>query len=226
MSQYDGRMELWNSAREAIDLAESDLRELGRRISGESPDARVRTLGAFVEDHAFEIEWGVAGIDGAFFASSQHFDEEDMRKGLRHGHAAIVACGDTDHSSDLVASAACVIGVAATLSKMFGKVSLIATPQTADLLSIADEDIFSTPDCVFTFRGATDGTGFQHTITSSGNHLAGATIELVSDGGNNLLLRELHAAVATLIDGLRRAGIIDSYAERVRDSGIGIGQGT
>ena len=202
MSQYDGRLELWDTAQQAIDLAEADLREFGRNLSGGTPEDRVRSLGTFLEEYGFDTNWDLASIDCAFVSESHHFNDEDMRKGLRHGHAAVVACGDTHHTSDLVASAACAIGLAATLMKMFGKVSVIAVPHTEDLTILADEDVFSSPDCVFTFRGATDGTGFQHTITSSGNHLAGATIELVSDDDSNLVLRELHAAVATLIDEL------------------------
>ena len=202
MSQYEHRMELWNTEQETIDLAKNDLAALAIALEGRSPGDRVATLASFAEEFAFDIEKSIAGVESAIIARSQHFDAEQMRKGLRHGSVAIVATADTDQPIDLVAAAAAAIGLAATLVKMFGEISLIVVERESDLLDLAQADIFSLPDCVMTFRASAGGYGFQHTITSSGNNLAGVTLSIEFEGGSGIELRELHSTVGTLIDNL------------------------
>lgn len=202
MSSFEQRTELWEGAMETIDLAEEDLRELYGRLSDEAPRDRLRSLAAFAEEYAFETEWGIGGVEDSFVARTHRFNEEDMRKGMRHGHVAIVVCCDTDLSADIVASMAAAIGTASTLVKVYGQVSVIAIADSGELRTLTDEGVFSIPDCVFTFSGSTEGMGFQHTITSSANHMAAASIDLEYVDGSGLELRELHAAVKTLIDDL------------------------
>ena len=202
MSQYEHRMELWSAAQDTVDVARDDLATLEADLSNQSSSERVATLAAFAEEFAFDVDDSVADLDGAFIARTQHFNSEDMRKGLRHGSVAIVLTADTRRPVDLVAGMAAAIGLAATLVKMYGELSLVAVERASDLQRLVDAGVFSLPDGVLTFCASSSGEGFQHTITSSGNHLAGALLAIDFEGSSGIELRELHATAGTLIDDL------------------------
>ena len=211
MSQFDGRVELWESSREAIDAAFSDLEELASDLAQTSTIGRIGLIQTFMSEYAFAVDPDLPELGGGVFAISQRFNAEDMRKGLRHGNVGIVIQADSP-VSDIVASVAASIGVAATLIRLFGQVSLFVVPDGDALIELAAGDLLLEPDCVFTFQARSDGSGFQHTITSAGNHLAGTTLDISYGPGTGLELRELQAAVRSIFDDVDEPDAIQATA--------------
>ena len=243
MSTYENRIELWGAAQASIDRVAGDLQELAERLQATSPDSRLQALAAYVESTGFEVEWGSGAAGDSFVARRQHFNAEDMRKGLRHGHVAVAACIDTSRPTDLVAGVAAATGIAATLGPLFGQISLIALARASDLPTLCEEGCFSLPDCTLTFKGSADGNGFQHTIANSGNHLAGATLEVTAPDGDGIAPDALRAFTNELNDDLgeheavvatpsgiqvqasrstRVAELAERVRELVRSSGAGV----
>lgn len=185
MSQFEGRRELGDAAHQAIDRAAVDLDELAAWVGNLSDDAEsaASQIAEFMDVRGFDIEWGIGGVQGAFRAEARHWDDEEMRKGLRHGHVAFVthlgrrsqgAEPDGSHPASGVAIGA-AIGLAATQFEMHGTVSLIYAPREDDLRLLAERGQFEAPDCALTAYPSTDGGGFQHTINPTGESLGDDT---------------------------------------------------
>lgn len=191
MSYFEGRSELTNVLGRAIERSEAEVADLCREIR-EHPEQ------AFAEDHAasllierlasygYNVERDLAGIPTAFRANMTNFDSEAMRKGLRHGHVAILAEYDADdggHRSgrELVAGAALAgaIGLAEVLKTMRGEVSIIGCPAAVTREGkrrLAEAGVFESLDVALGAAPATTGLGFQPTINSTGESLAHARI--------------------------------------------------
>ena len=127
MTDFKDRNKLSNALGLAIDGAGTDIATVCAQIF-ENPEPAFEEVQAAtllantLAGHGYEVEFELAGLKTAFQATQRNFDSEAMRKGLRHGHVAILAEYDADpagHQSGrhLVAGAALAsaIGLAEAL---------------------------------------------------------------------------------------------------------------
>jgi hypothetical protein len=92
MSYFEGRRELGEAAHLAIDRAGGDLDGLLDQLERVDADATPSSdaIARFLQERGFELEWGIGGVPSALRAQIRHWNDDDMRKGLRHGHVALV----------------------------------------------------------------------------------------------------------------------------------------
>jgi hypothetical protein len=69
-----------------------------------------------------------------------------------------------------------------------------------DLRILAEQGEFESPDCALTAYPSTTGSGFQHTIGQTGEHLAGIRVSVRYPDSAGDSLYELHSAINTIID--------------------------
>ena len=216
---YPGRKEQEQRLRQAFDANREAALELGRWLHAhpESPGQEVEAAeraAAFLVERGFEVETGLAGMAAAFQARAYHWDDEAMRKGLRHGHIGFLAdLGSGPEGQvrgnhlNVAASVLAATALATSLPpKLFGTVSVFGTPGPelfGGKLRIAEAGYFEAADEVFGIVPALSGEGFPPSIDSSGKTLAQARVTVRYPDGNEQLLSELHAAVADLLDGLQ-----------------------
>lgn len=213
MSNFEHRKELGLAARKAIGRASQEVFTLGRDIyaSPEGPGAEHHALEAMtglLDRYGFHVETGVAGLPTAFHARIDHWNSEDMRKGLRHGHVAFLAEYHADpeqghlDGNHLVAAGAiaAAIGLAETFSEMYGTVSIFGAPDGERGKAImADVGLFKEPDCLIVIRPAPSGEGFQATIRNTGETLAEQRLTF-HFGESEAGLDALRTAIPELVD--------------------------
>lgn len=217
MSDFENKGKLGKAAVSAIERARPDIIAISKEIF-EHPEPAfgeeraVQWLTDFLASSGFEIERGLAGIPTAFKASRQRFDAEAMRKGLRHGHVAILAEYDADdergHTTGrhLVAGAALAsaVGLAGTLQGVYGSVTVIGCPAASTLegkRALAAAGVFEPEDAALGARPASTGLGFQPTISRTGETFATARIRVRFSGpGGESDARQRLATAADLAD--------------------------
>ena len=198
MSDFENKGKLGKAAVSAIERARPDIIAISREIFDHPEPAfgeerAVQWLTDFLASSGFEIERGLAGIPTAFKASRQSFDAEAMRKGLRHGHVAILAEYDADdergHTTGrhLVAGAALgsALGLAEALQGIYGSVTVIGCPAASTLegkRALAAAGVFEPEDAALGARPASTGLGFQPTISNTGETLATARMHVRFSG--------------------------------------------
>ncbi len=222
MSYFEGRRELGEAAHKAIDRAANNLKKLASELqrSDINVGERQMILASLLEASGFKVEWGAGGLSQAFIAENHNWNSEDMRKGMRHGHVGFVAASSPPALADgigwdrldVVAAAASAIGLSATLTKMYGTVSLIAVPSVSDLPRLVEGGVFEHPDCLFFMRADASGHGYQHTINNTGDHLARLTIDVSLSEGSAQFVHELQAAVESIIDEIEAPDSINPTA--------------
>lgn len=193
-------MPVKDTAREAafaaMRAARNDIVRVCREIHADPEPAgteqrAAERLNALLVEHGFEVESGVAGLPTALQATRRHHDTEAMRKGLRHGHLAILARADADSHREhldgnplgLAAAIGAAIGIGAGLDNEFGTLTVIAFPGDAGLTTMARAGMFDEFDAVLGARPASSGEGYCYTIESTGETLAArsATVSGVGD---------------------------------------------
>jgi hypothetical protein len=162
-------------------------------------------LAALLEQHGFEVERGYAGMSTAFRATRRNFDEEAMRKGLRHGQIAYVAeyhsgdRSDGDHAHHLMSAAAvaAAVGLSAALETERGAVTVLGIPggvRHGGKLALEKAVVFEEFDAVLGAHPAEPGLGYCDTISDTGDTLATATMQIVFSGPNQNEAARRHAA--------------------------------
>jgi metal-dependent amidase/aminoacylase/carboxypeptidase family protein len=191
VSYFEGRSELGDALGRATERAGSEIAALCREIF-EHPETAFEEerasalLSEYLSGHGYAVERDLAGMSTAFRASMTHFDTEAMRKGLRHGHVAILAEYDAEESGhrsgrQLVAGAAlaAAVGLSETLRTMYGEVSIIGCPAAVTMggkKRLAEAGVFEPVDVALGAVPAATGLGFQPTIDDTGGSLATARI--------------------------------------------------
>jgi metal-dependent amidase/aminoacylase/carboxypeptidase family protein len=92
------------------------------------------------------------------------------------------------------------LGLAAALDTLYGTLSLVCAAGEDDLRILAEQGAFESPDCALTAYPSTTGSGFQHTIGQTGEHLAGIRVSVRYPDSAGDSLYELHSAINTIID--------------------------
>ncbi|MBA2454891.1 MAG: hypothetical protein H0V47_17125 [Chloroflexia bacterium] len=198
MSDFEGKSKLGQAAMRAIESARPDLIAVSKALYDHPEPAFGEELAAqqlsdFLGSSGFEIERGLAGMPTAFKATRQRFDSEAMRKGLRHGHVAIIAEYDADdergHTTGrhLVAGAALgsALGLAEALDGIYGSVTVIGCPAASTLegkRALAAAGVFEPEDAALGARPASTGMGFQPTISNTGETYATARMQVRFNG--------------------------------------------
>lgn len=213
MTDFAGKSRLAQSLVEAIDRVAQDIRAIGDEIfeNPEPPHGELRAAGLltdFLSGAGFEVETGLAGMPTAFLASVRNFDSEAMRKGLRHGHVAILAeydAGPDGHREgrSLVAAGAlsAAAGLAETLSGVNGQVMVFGCPAATTREGkrrLAAAGVFEVADAALGAAPANGGKGFQSTIVSTGETLAIAIVSVRLSGGD--ALEEARQSLVEAID--------------------------
>lgn len=174
-------------------------------VAGDEHRAAERLRGLFARN-GFEVEVGVAGLSTAFRATRRNHDTEAMRKGLRHGHIAILVRYDGDPSNDhrdghplgLAAALSAAFGVSGGLDSEYGAVTVIGFPGDAGLVAMARAGVFEEFDAVLGAQPATSGEGFCYTIEGTGGTLAARSATVTVDGDPSGFIDVLQAAVTTI----------------------------
>lgn len=198
MTYFEGKNELVEAALGAIQRAKPDIVALGAEIFEDPEPAFAEKRAAqritdVLASSGYEIERNLGGLPTAFRATYQRFDSEAMRKGLRHGHIAILAEYDADdergHTAGrhLVAAAAVgsAVGLAAALTGVYGRVSIVGCPAASTHEGkriLTEADVFEPEDAALGARPASSGSGFQPTINSTGETLATARMRVRFSG--------------------------------------------
>ena len=197
MTHFEGKIELSEALATAMHRDSSRIETICREIF-ENPEAALEeqrassVLAEYLADLGYQVETGVAGLPTAFVASMRNFDAEAMRKGLRHGHIAILAeydAGEGGHlqGRHLVAGAAMALaaGLVPVLQNLHGEVSIIGCPAATTLEGkrlLAGEGLFDAPDLALGAAPASTGLGFQSTINNTGQTLASAQVVVTFAG--------------------------------------------
>lgn len=197
MTHFEGKKELSEALATAMEHEGGRIEAICREIF-DNPEAAFEEQRAsglltdYLSQLGYQVETGVAGLPTAFVARMHHFDAEAMRKGLRHGHVAILAEYDAGqdghvHGRHLVAGAAMAIaaGLVPVLRDLHGEVSIIGCPASTTLEGkrlLADEGVFEAPDLALGAAPASSGQGFQATINNTGQTLASARLVVTFAG--------------------------------------------
>ena len=209
-------MPVKDTAREAafaaIRAARGDIIRVCREIQDNPEPAgdgsgAVGRLGALLMQHGFEVESGVAGLPVAFRATRRNHDLDAMRKGLRHGHVAVLVRVDADPAAGqsdgnpirLAVALGAAIGIGAGLESEFGTVTVIGYPGDAGLVAMAQAGVFDEFDAVLGARPASSGEGFCHTIDATGETLAGRSVTISVEGAASALVAAV-TSEASLLD--------------------------
>jgi metal-dependent amidase/aminoacylase/carboxypeptidase family protein len=171
----------------------------------------------------FAIEHAPVGIPTAFQATYQHLNSEQMRRGLRHPHIAIVAEYHAEpqlgHSYGRNLNAGAALALALALADAadvaYGHISVFGCPGSlggSTKVALADVGLFDAADVALGMRPASTGEGAFFTIDSSGNTLAGAdgTLRFVSaDGAAQSDFRTALDEFAASLDSDERIDVAD-----------------
>lgn len=191
MTHFEGKKELTEDLARKIDRNTSAIESIAAEIfnNPEPPLAEHHAAGlmtSYLSDLGYDVETGIADMPTAFIARMHKHDTEAMRKGLRHGHVAILAEYDADAEGHvfgrhLVAGSALAIatGLPAVLEGIYGDISIIGCPAASTFEGkrrLAEAGIFETPDLAMGAMPASSGKGFQPTINNSGDTLATASV--------------------------------------------------
>lgn len=227
MTDFEGRSRLVRSMGRAVRTATNDVREMAMNIFNDPEPAggeerAVAAITSYLSKLGFDIETGIAGLPTAFQAHAFYHDREAMRKGLRHGHVAVLVeydAGPEGHlegrhlsaGSGLVAA----IALKRALADLPGDVTIVGVPMASTQLgmrTLHDAGIFEPFDVILGVRPASTGSGFQPTINGSGGTLGMVTFgvstnddaavqRLVSaiDGGDHVV--EEHDQLRAVVDG-------------------------
>lgn len=215
MSQFTGRREIGQRIIQAVDAVRDDIISISKEIYA-NPEPLFQEKKAhelltnYLSNNKFEVTNDVAGIPTAFQARTDHWNEEQMRKGLRHGHVAFLADYQADPELGHIygkhlgagASLAATIGLAASFQRMFGTVSLFGAPGTGTngaAVAIAERDIFDEPDCVIGARPESTGLGFQSTISTTDDSYAEQTLRVHYPEGPDDALDQLERAIKAVL---------------------------
>lgn len=197
-----------DAARAAIAAQRAEIEAIAHAIHAdpEPPGAEVRAaerLVAFLAARGFTVEPAFAGLPAAFRATRAHADSEQMRKGLRHPHLAILAeyaAAPDGHTfgRNLAAGVAlaAAVGLEAAASVVNGTVTVVGCPGTPTAtLALAETGVFAEADVAFGARPAPAGSGALFTIDDSGDTFAGCdgTLRFTADADSTAV-----AAVAAL----------------------------
>lgn len=200
MTDFADRAQLGQASGRAIDRARKDIQAIGEEIF-EHPEPALsetraaRLLTDFLASSGFEIQSNLADMPTAFQATARNFDSEAMRKGLRHGHVAILAEYDADEDGHLsgrhlVASGAIAtaVGLAEVLRGVHGQVMIIGCPAAAMLEGkrrLAAAGVFEPADAALGSAPASTGKGFQPIINNTGGTLASARVLVRFEGASD-----------------------------------------
>lgn len=208
-------MPVKDTAREAafaaMRAARSEIVRVCREIHDDPEEAgdeqraadRLRSL---LSQHGFEVESGVAGLPTAFIATKKNHDTDAMRKGLRHGHVAMLMRYDGDlvhghidgHPVGLAATLGAAIGLGSGLDSEFGAVSVVGFPGDDALVAMARAGVFNEFDAALGAQPASSGEGFCYTIDSTGDTLAARTARVEAGGNPATLIDAINGVAATL----------------------------
>lgn len=196
MTDFEGRSRLVRSMGRAVNSAANDVRAIAMSIFNDPEPAggeerAVAAMTGYLSKLGYSIETGIAGLPTAFQAHLQHHDREAMRKGLRHGHIAILAeydAGPEGHleGRHLVAGGALVTATALkrALADLHGDVTIVGVPSATTqtgMRTLHDTGVFERFDIILGVRPASTGSGFQPTINGSGQTLGSITFGVSSD---------------------------------------------
>ncbi|MFW6075123.1 MAG: hypothetical protein ACOC9Y_05970 [Chloroflexota bacterium] len=215
MSQFTGRRELGQRIIQTIDSSRDEIISIAKEIlSNPEPLFQERRahelLTSYLAGKRFEVTTEVAGIPTTFHARMDHWNDEQMRKGLRHGHVAFLADYHAGTDEGHVygrhlgtgAALAATIGLAASFHRMFGTVSLYGAPGTGPngaMVAMAERDIFDEPDCVIGARPESTGLGFQSTIATTDDSYAQQSLFISYPEGPDDALDQLERAIQAVI---------------------------
>lgn len=227
MTDFEGRSRLVRSMGRAVRTATNDVREMAMNIYNDPEPAggeerAVAAITGYLSKLGYDVETGIAGLPTAFQAHMFYHDREAMRKGLRHGHVAVLLeydAGPEGHleGRHLTAGAGLVSAVALkrALADLHGEVTIVGVPMATTQLgmrALHDAGIFEPFDVILGARPASTGAGFQPTINGSGDTLGMVTYgvstdddaaveRLVSaiDAGDHVV--EEHDQLRTVVDG-------------------------
>lgn len=226
MTDFKDRNKLSNALGLAIDGAGTDIATVCAQIF-ENPEPAFEEVQAAtllantLAGHGYEVEFELAGLKTAFQATQRNFDSEAMRKGLRHGHVAILAEYDADpagHQSGrhLVAGAALAsaIGLAEALKGVHGQVTIVGCPAASTgegKRHLAAAGVFEPFDAVLGAVPASTGEGFQSIINSTGDTMAAAQVQVEFSGTGNVeqAQQDFLARIGTLSDEGAVRGVAD-----------------
>jgi hypothetical protein len=173
--------------------------------AGDEQRAGERLRGLFAQ-YGFEVESGVSGLPTAFMATKKNYDQDAMRKGLRHGHVAILVRADADpsaghvdgHPTGLAAAIGAAIGISGGLEEEHGAVTVIGVPGDAGMVAMARAGVFDEFDVVLGAQPATSGEGFCYTIDGTGETLAARSATVSVEGDTTGFVDVLKAAATTI----------------------------
>lgn len=231
MTHFEGQAELGKALESAIRDNAAGIESICREIFDNPEQAfREERASALLSDYlagiGYEVETGVAGLPTAFVARLQNHDAEATRKGLRHGHIAVIAeydAGEGGHLTGrhLVAGAALAsaVGLVEVLKKLHGDVWIIGCPAASTAEGkrlLADEGVFEAPDLALGAFPAAKGFAFQPTINNTGGTLASAhlVVRFAGEAGESEARQRLATAVESQLHDLGPyASIQTSLAE-------------
>ncbi len=196
MTDFEGRSRLVRSMGRAVNSAADEVRAIAMDIFNDPEPAggeerAVAAITGYLSKLGYRVETGIAGLPTAFQAHFHYHDREAMRKGLRHGHIAILAeydAGPEGHleGRHLVAGGALIAATALkrALADLHGDVTIVGVPSATTqvgMRAIHDAGIFEAFDVILGVRPASTGLGYQPTINGSGQTLGSITFGVSSD---------------------------------------------
>jgi metal-dependent amidase/aminoacylase/carboxypeptidase family protein len=234
LTHFEGQAELGKVLEQSIRENAKDIELICREIFAHPEPAfgEKRAVGLLTDHLAgvgYEVESGVAGLPTAFVARLQNHDTEATRKGLRHGHVAIIAEYDADDGGHLTgrhlvagAALASALGLAEILKGMHGDVSIIGCPAASTAEGkrlLAEGNVFEAPDLALGAFPAANGLAFQPTINNTGGTLASSHLvaRFAGDAGESEARQRLATAVQSRLHDL---GPYESIQTSLADTGI------
>jgi metal-dependent amidase/aminoacylase/carboxypeptidase family protein len=213
LTYFEGQAELGKALEKAIQKSSDEIEAVCREIfDNPEPAFKENRASGLLVDYltatGYEVERGIADLPTAFIARMQHHDAEATRKGLRHGHIAVIAEYDAEDGGHLSgrhlvagAALASAVGLAEVLKKMHGDVSVIGCPAASTAEGkrlLAEAGVFEAPDLALGAFPAAKGFAFQPTINNTGGTLASAhlVVRFAGDAGES----EARQRLATDVD--------------------------
>lgn len=213
MTDFEGRSRLVRQLNRVLNASKPQVHAIAHQIyeNPEPPLAENTAAAAmieFLQSHGFKVERGIAGLETAFVATFQHFDPEQMRKGLRHGSVGVIAEYDAGsaghlHGRHLTAAGALAVAIATkrVLADVHGELRFIGCPAASNNEGkriLAEAGVFDPSDLLVALRPVSSGFGFQPTTMSSGSSLGTARIgvRFAGDAGE----ADARQRLATAID--------------------------
>jgi len=234
LTYFEGQAELGKALEKAIQKSSAEIEAVCREIfDNPEPAFKEERASSLLVDYltatGYEVERGIADLPTAFIARMQHHDAEATRKGLRHGHIAVIAEYDAEDGGHLSgrhlvagAALASAVGLAEVLKKMHGDVTIIGCPAASTAEGkrlLADAGVFDTPDLALGSYPAAKGYAFQPTINNTGETLASAhlIVRFAGDAGESEARQRLATDVESQVHDL---GPHDSIQTSLAETGI------